>query len=402
MSKGGGMNICLRDESPNHFKVLTNKFSDIEFLEKLVNISSQSKDKDGVERVQFLMGQKFEDLGFEVSYIQNPLGISAPLVIAEKLGETSDFVTFITHSDTVTTPDKVEFKVDYENNRVYGAGVADDKAGLVMTYSVMKEFIKKNHHLSLRVVISPSEELGSIGFHQIFKEVGENSRYLFGMEPAQSDGTIISSRNGNRWYQIHVKGIAAHAGRFGESHLNATHEMARIISSLSHLNNDSEKIRINFSSLKSNFDSYNTICGGVQAKIDMRFDCFNKRNFLHESFLKVLSHSEVKCSITNQEARIFYSIEDDCPPLPAQKKGGLEEIILKNIAAHSEKTCAIHSGGAADINYFANKDNQGLDGLSAIGGKLHTKDEYIILSSYYERRESLLSSLKELDTNVVL
>ena len=375
--------------------------SDIDFLKSIVMLDSQSRNIQGVEKLQLLMGDKFQNIGFDVQYIQNPLGVSAPLVIAERLGETSEFITFITHSDTVTRPEKVPFIIDEVQDRVYGAGVADDKAGLIMTYSVLEEILKEvSLKHSLRVIISPNEELGSIGFHEIFKRLGEESTYLIGMEPAQADGTIISSRNGNRWYQLQIKGIAAHAGRFGESHLNATHEMARIINSLSHLSNDHEKMRINFSSLKSNFDSYNTICGGIQAKIDMRFDCFNKRNFLHDSFDKILSEEQVTCQQTGNLPLSFYSIEDDCPPMPAVNNGQLQEIILKNIALQGNEVNAVHSGGAADINYLSNPSNQGLDGLSAIGGNLHTKDEYIVLSSYYERRESLLKSLKELDRRI--
>ncbi len=271
-----------------------------------------------------------------------------------------------------------------------------------MGLKALEQFLKKNpeHFYSIRFVCSPNEELGSIGFLNLFKDLGENSKYLFGLEPADKNGGIIHSRSGNRWYQFKIHGKSAHAGRFGENYINASHELTRIIHSMLHFNDEENMTRVNFGAMRTDFDSYNTICGGIEAKLDMRFNCELKRNNMHAHLERILEEKVETCPYSGEKPKTFYSIEDDCPPLSDSLSNlKLAKKLLNFIQENEDNSCisSIHSGGAADINYFANSDNSGIDGLGPISGKLHTNDEYIETYSLITRYQSLLALHIDID-----
>ncbi len=373
---------------------------EMDLLREFVDFNTQSKNIKGVEHFQIKLSEKFEEMGFLTHLILNPHGVSAPLLVAEKLGKSSEFISFIGHSDTVGNPEHYPFHFD--DSRIYGAGVADDKAGLVVLIEGLSKFLNENgsHHYSLRVIISPNEELGSIGFHDYFRTWGENSKIILGFEPGLHDGSYISSRSGNRWINLKIRGISAHSGRMGESHLNSVHELARIINTVSVHNNDKERMRINFNSVHTDKDIFNTISGDIMAKIDMRFDCVDKRKFLQKALGNAIYENQNECPETGKKPISYFSIEDDCPPLQSGSSSELETIIsLLNKEFFNATSKFVHSGGAADINYLSNKTNHGLDGLGPIGGDLHSKREYIERESLTHKVKLLKEVLTYLDEN---
>ena len=372
-------------------------------LKELVEISSQSKNIEGVQKAQNFCSDILEKLGFRIEHIINPTNKSAKLLVATRKGQSSETIFFIGHTDTVGNPESYPFSLDLGNNKILGAGIADDKAGLVSCFTALESFISKtcHHHHNIRVIISPNEEVGSPGFHRIFKNLGYVSDIVLGLEPADISGNIISSRSGNRWYKLRINGRSAHSGRFGESHINASHELANIITKLSRYNNEFKKIRVNVGSIQTQFKTFNTICGQSEAKIDVRFSSLEDREFIHRKFLNILNTPDQECPYTGDTVKSFYSIEDDCPPLSnTSRNEHLLESIKESIRLiEGKKIESIHSGGAADINYLMNEFNIGVDGLGPSGGKLHTTNEYIWADSLINRAKVIHHTLNALEKN---
>ena len=365
---------------------------DIVLLRELVSIDSQVNNNNGIQMAQEFLKEKLEALKFNVKFHKNPEIESAPLIIAKRSGRSdAPTVTFIGHSDVVTKPSQVKFKV--ENHRIYGAGVADDKGGLVVCIRALKNFLKKipNHNLNLNIVISPNEETGSIGFHKTFHEIGMESDYVFGLEPALSCGSIITSRSGNRWYHIHINGISAHSGRFGNKYINAAHKLSLLIAQMHELNDEKMKKRVNVGSFSGGNGGFNTICGKSWAKVDVRFSSFDCRDFLHQQIENIISQTSISCPYSGQLSHALYSIEDDCPPLAAiDSDMSWFCKYQQEIKTHEGlMTFGKHAGGAADINYFASPGKQILDGMGPVGGGMHTPNEYIERNSLATRMKAL-------------
>jgi glutamate carboxypeptidase len=370
-------------------------------LKKLVSIDTRFNKQDNISDVQIQLSQLLEGLGFDCHFIHNLHKGHAPLLQASLKGTSSKTITFIGHSDVVTTPDKNPYQVDSRNNRIIGSGVADDKGGLVVCLRALALYLQLGKpHFNINVIISPSEEQGSTGFHHFFNEVGMKSDYVLGLEPALQNGSLISSRSGNRWIEIEVEGRSCHAGRFGEEHINAAHELAMIISELSQFNDEEKKVRINVGSMKTEMDIYNIICGKASAKFDLRFADFLSRDLLENTVKSVIAKRRITCPYSSEQAEISVRVDDDCPPLPQAKQLSDQLLKLEEIIEFKEGQLPgfSHAGGAADINYFCHPFNIGIDGLGPVGGGMHTNNEYILRDTLYSRSESIADWLVSLKT----
>lgn len=377
------------------------------FLEKLVSTDSQVKNLSGIESVQLLIKPLLDQLSFETELIPNRLVKSAPLLMGKKfLDAAYPTVTFIGHSDVVT-PIKINpFRIDEDNDRIYGSGVADDKGGVVVCLKAIHSYLARvtEQKLNFNIIISPSEETGSLGFHELFKAVGQESDLVLGLEPALRCGSLIRSRSGNRWYHLNINGISAHSGRFGHNFINASHVLSKAITKFHELNSEHDYRRVNVGSFGGGHGGFNTICGSAWAKIDTRFASLECRDFLHQEIEKIMGEESISCPYSEKVSSSFYSIEDDCPPMSGKQTESMwYQTYLKHVSQQDEQSVTgIRAGGAADINYFATQNSKLLDGLGPVGEGLHTATEYIKRSSLHTRSSALEEFLIEVNEDSFL
>ena len=150
--------------------------------------------------------------------------------------------------------------------------------------------------------------------------MGEKSIAVLGLEPALYNGSLITSRNGNRWYKINIIGKSSHAGRFGEPFINAAHHAAEFIYKLNPLNDIKNKVKVNVGSMTGGIDRYNVICESVEIKLDARFPTLEKRDDIDQAIKSLIDNSSVNCFYTGDSCKTALEIVDDCPPLPLQEK----------------------------------------------------------------------------------
>lgn len=383
--------------------IIPQKLQGLDFLEQLVDIDSQTKNINGVNRVQKLLGRALSEMGFSCSFIPNLEMETGDLLYAVKKGQTDDQISFIGHADTVCSPtSELHFKINYAAQTISGPGIGDDKGSLVMALQSLREFFSKNctHHFTYVFISSPCEETGSIGFHSLFKEVGKKSKIVFGLEPALYNGSLITSRNGNRWYKINIQGKSGHAGRFGEPFVNAGHHAAEFIYKISALNDIENKVKVNVGSMKGGMDRYNVICESVEIKLDTRFPTLEKRDYIDQTIKSLIDNSSVHCFYTKEECKTTIEIVDDCPPLPLNENNHpLLQYYVQTIARfEDDQECLLeHSGGAADINYFSRPGLIYIDGLGPKTRGMHTSSEVMDLKSFYSRQYALTEVLNYLN-----
>jgi len=360
----------------------------LEFLKQLVDIDSRSQDINGVNEVQKILSEALTLLNFNVKLLENNQDNSGKLLWAQKIGQSSKAITLVCHADTVFGPtENFKFKIDFQNGRVVGPGIGDNKGGIALLVGALKDFLDKykSHFYTINVVCSPSEEIGSIGFHDLFSSIGDNSDFVFGFEPALSSGDIISERSGNRWYKIKIKGQSAHAGRWNEPSINAAHICADIISEMSQLTSYELKRRVNVASIHGGVEKYNVVCGDIEFKLDTRFKDFESRDLIHKTLLE----SFEKYKIIDLENKISSNVEsvEFC-------KGIIQSIKM----FEGKRMYHAFSGGAADINYFQRPGIIGIDGLGPIAYRMHSEEEYIEIESFYTRRHVFSELLVKLNS----
>lgn len=377
----------------------------LEFLKTLIDIDSRSHNIEGINKVQKFLADTLISLGFEVDVMKENQDTARELLFAQRKGITDRAITLVCHADTVFASDsEFQFKIDFKQGRVYGPGIGDNKGGIALLVGALKDYIESRgtHFYTINVICSPSEEIGSIGYHQFFKKIGEESDFVFGFEPALSNGDIIAERSGNRWYNVNIKGKAGHAGRWNDPTINSAHLLSKFIANISELSSYELKRRVNIAHIEAGISKHNVICENAHAKIDTRFKDFESRDLIHQEIIKNLEDTKTKIIDTDVESEYSFEIVDDCPPMERNNNSKpIINLILEKIKMfEGRKVYASYSGGAADINYFQRPGLISVDGLGPVTAKMHSKEEYIEIDSFYSRRHvfvELLISLNELN-----
>ena len=371
-------------------------------LKELVEIESGTSQIDEVNHVQDILADHLKKLGFEVLLKANPLGDSksGKFLVATLVGENSRYINFVLHADTVFEP-KAEFKgfeISPDGKTAKGPGVIDDKGGAVVVLGGIERYLKarpKPAH-SLRVISSPSEETGTVGFLEDLQKMADDTFVTLGFEPALDEHTIIESRRGNRWYHIKVTGKEAHAGRAHKEGINACWDLAQKLDLLSRLTDYGKDVTVSIGRMEGGKDKFNIVCGSAEAKVDARFSDLRSRDVLDKKIVAILKKPLVKSAADRKATTTEFEIADDCPPFSVSKasKPLLERYC--QIAGEIEKSTikSAKSGGGADSSYFAREGGIVIDGLGAVGGKMHTNDEFVVLSSLETRAAALAKFLE--------
>jgi glutamate carboxypeptidase len=359
-------------------------------LKELVEINSGSANPEGVRKIQILVENKLKELGFKTQLDKNNF-LSATLT-----GTSKQTITFIVHADTVFEPSSgfIGFNLTSDKTIAKGPGVIDDKGGIIVAIEGIRRYLQSGApKVTLRFISSPNEEIGSPTTIDQLRKFAKDTWLVLGFEPALEDGSIIDSRRGDRWYDIQVKGKESHAGRSHKEGINACIEMASKLLDISKLTNYDKNVTVSVGHIEGGQNKYNIVCGESNAKIDTRFSNLTDRDDLHSKILKILNKNYIPGSSTS------FELKDDTPPFSKNKL--IEPFIIKYLAAlkktEGHESSSTQSGGSAESNYFSSDNSLIIDGLGPIGGKMHTKDEFILLSSLTSRAEALNQFLISLD-----
>ena len=243
---------------------------EISLLKNLVEISSGSSDIEGVNAVQSLFADKLKALGFTIELIQDPQGKLGNLVVGTIKGKKPQYITLLVHADTVfeKTSTLKDLKSSKDGAIARGPGVIDDKGGMVVLLTGLKEFLAKNltRNYSIRVISNSGEEVGAPGFMDAFKRYSSEAILVLGFEPSREDGSIVTSRRGNRWYEIKVTGREAHAGRAHKEGINACWEMAKKIDRIAKLTNYAKDLTVNIGHMEWKVEKISLTSSAVRRK----------------------------------------------------------------------------------------------------------------------------------------
>ncbi|MGE0528522.1 MAG: M20/M25/M40 family metallo-hydrolase [Bdellovibrionales bacterium] len=374
--------------------------TELERLQEFASIDSATLNKTGVDRMQARVGETLEELGFRVQTLRGEERFSH-LIIAERPGRLRKYISLVTHTDTVLGNYR-EFAWEPESAKAFGSGVIDNKGGVVVGLGGLARFLRAfpQTEYSLRVICSPNEEMGSIGFTSVYRELAADTVVAFGLEPALDNGSIIHQRRGNRWYDIEVQGREAHAGRSYGEHANAAHDLASKIVALSQLTNYRKHMSVSVGHIAGGKDKHNIVCGHAVAKLDVRFPTVEARDYMHRKIDKILGQAVEVSSCGKYRTETKYRIVDDCPPFSLTRRS---KRLARSYAAlvsqlEGRKVYSQPAGGAGDVNYLSTSDNFVLDGLGPVGGEMHTSYEFVHVNTLQTRAQALAGFLFHLQS----
>lgn len=350
------------DLSPKSFLSGKIKFMSYPLLKALVDINSYSLNPSGLNDTRALLEEFFDPLDAKKNIFGNTL-------VYQKRPKAPIKIFLGGHYDTVHNPKSSFQKLTQEKKGLWkGPGVADMKGGLIILLLALLKFEKTPHakRIGWNLVLNGDEEIGSRESSPLIKTYSKGCKGAFLFEPSLPDGSLVSSRKGSINLIIKAFGVASHAGRDLASGKNAIIPLSNLMHTLKDHSN------INFGSLQGG-SSFNVVPDYAELKINFRSDL--QKDFTH--FLSTLKKELKKeKSVRLEVEQVSYR-----PPKPLDAK--TKELIK----ALNYPVQTVHSGGVCDGNLTAYYGIPTLDTLGAVGGNLHTDEEYIDGKSIEERAE---------------
>lgn len=363
----------------------------INLLKKIVSLESPSTDKEAVNRCSSYVVKELKKTGSRISrFPQEEIG---DIYLAEyplsRTKELKEQILILTHIDTVWPVGRIKNMPFYvSGNKIYGPGVLDMKAGLVMvifSFKTLNELsirLKKN----IAVFINSAEEIGSEASRKIILNLAKKSACVLCLEPALPGGALKIQRKGRMVVRMDTKGKAAHAGT-PEDGINAIDELMLQLRILQKLR--TKEITINIGQIKGG-EKPNIVAERASALLDIRFwrGSQKERILANLKQLKPLLHG----------ARISYKIESLTPPMEKTEASTKLFSQVKKIAASSLNMTleAGKTGGGSDASIVSSLGIPTLDGLGPDGEGIHAENENLILSSLVERTALLTEILCQL------
>lgn len=366
----------------------------LEELCRWVEIETPSGDAAAINRLADRVEALAREARFAVERTAGTLGFGDIIAIRTPRpdGYNAKSVLILAHIDTVhdtgTLADKLPLRQD--GDRLYGPGIYDMKAGVLMALTAMKLATKIGHNLPIDLLIVPDEEVGSKSSRATIEAFSRNAAYSLVVEPARDGGKIVTARKGVGMFDIVVRGRASHAGVRPLDGRSAIRAAASLVLQLEALNDPIRGITVTTGTIHGG-TGRNTVPAECRLQLDLR---------LPDATTAAEVMDKIR-GITPADPDISFEISGGLnrPPFAQSEEGvRLFDHTAKIAAALGIVLEGMMTGGGSDGNFTAALGVPTLDGLGADGAGAHTFEEHILISSLAPRTALLANLIASLDS----
>lgn len=356
------------------------------FLKQLVETESPSSDKAAVDRVGAIVINEAHRLGAQVELV--PVADAGNHVIA-RWSEEKNGILLLCHMDTVH-PIGTLARMPYHevDGKIYGPGVLDMKAGIVIGLAAIEELQKTGGlNRPLTLLCTSDEEAGSLTSENLILNLAKESELVLVLEPALPDGSLKTWRKGVGEFQVKVKGRAAHAGGNHELGRNAIEEMSHQVIAIQEMTDYEKGTTLNVGLMQGGTVS-NVVPEEAIAQVDVRVMQPGEWEHIEAEMMAL------KPVLDGTSLDITGKLNRPSMPFDETMKATFEK--AKAIGAEvGFELKAGGTGGGSDANFVAPMGVSVLDGLGAIGEGLHSEREFILANSLEERMRLLVAIIEK-------
>lgn len=349
-------------------------------LIQLLEINSGTENTRGLEDVRRVLIPEFEKLGFKTTV--TPLANNRKLLSFEVEGSTPK-IGFIGHLDTVFPPNSPFQKAKINGAILNGPGAMDMKGGIIMMLDILQK-LSTEQRKSIRVILNDDEETGSVASKDELKKLAQNLQYGLVFEPGLAKGQMVTSASGVYWLEIIATGKAAHAGTDFYEGLNACVALSKIITEISNLSNTKKNLTINVGSITGGLKP-NIVCERASAKVDIRYI---EPKVLKETLVKIkkiITKKQGMNPITKTAPTIELNTLVNVPSLTKKSSSKLFKRYKETAKKLGLDVSQDHASFASDANQLSPLELELMVGFGAYGGKSHTEEEFLDMSTYPAR-----------------
>ena len=362
----------------------------VALLETLVNTDSGSYHKAGVDEVAFHLRTFLEanEIPCETIPVETH-GDALRATVSASSGGGNQPLVLLGHRDTVFPrgePERRPFTI--KDGRAYGPGVADMKAGLVMSAFVLAAFAKHGGAPAPLVgLFTGDEEIGSPTSTPIIAAEGAKARAVFNCEPGRITGNVVTGRKGGIFFRCTIVGKAAHSGGNFSEGISAIGELAHKITAWHALTDLDAGITVNVGLIEGG-QSVNTVAPLAICEIDTRFVKLEDRDGL----VAAISDIADKTFVPGTSSELV--IKGEFKPLEQSPQS--EELFELYKTAAGDSGLDVDgefSGGCADSGITASVGAPTMCGLGPVGGHVHSPDEYLEMATMVPRAQALARTI---------
>jgi glutamate carboxypeptidase len=355
-------------------------------LERLVRLESPTHDKAAADALADQLETLLEE-DWQVRRIAKERVGDQIIARLDVAGERSTLL--LTHYDTVWplgTLERMPYRHDEAEDRVYGPGVLDMKAGIVTGMLAPKLVRETGHELAgpVTLLLTSDEEAGSHHSRDLIEELARAHDRVLVLEPGRDDGALKVGRKGIGDFRVRFEGRSAHAGNNPKDGASAVRELAHFLFYAEDLNDDNAGTSVNLTVAQGGTVS-NVIAEEAQAKVDMRA-------------LKMVEAKRVTKAMHGyqpRDTRVKVTVEGGInrPPMEFNNTNRtLYEEAQAHLQAMGLELESAVVGGGSDGNFTSALGVPTLDGLGSVGEGPHARHEHIRVGETLERL-ALLASL---------
>lgn len=360
-------------------------------------VNSGSWNRDGLEALAPDMANAFSALEAEIELIRtepiekvsNKGTIEAfetgPIIRITSRPQAEKQVVMSGHYDTVFPPETFDEIKELEPDKVNGPGLADMKGGLSVMLGALQAFEQGplKDKLGYQIVITPDEETGNFASAPFLTKAAQSGA-MIGMtyEPCMDTGAMSGGRKGSAVFDIVLHGRSAHAGRAKEDGRSAVEAAAVLVLGLERLNGVYEGVSFNVGSIDGG-SAVNIVPDLAIVRFGARAPDAEAAAWATREVEKLLEQALATDGISGHMHGGFYR-----PPKPRNAaQDALFNAVSDTGRAIGLELEFVDTGGVCEGNNIFAAGVPNVDTLGVMGGRIHSDEEYVIMSSFVERAQ---------------
>lgn len=311
----------------------------------------------------------------------------APILFGQSktIDKSKPQVTLTGHLDIVYS-DISDFKIKLTDDKLFGPGTADMKAGVLVILEAVKTMHKKGKFSNINLLFTSEEEHFKTKYYPAFEKLSLDIQNLLVYEgegsleskPNLNEKPIVTKRKGILGYTIKATGPGGHSGVLNKPELrhSTIHELIHQSQKIQDLTNYDLGTTVNIGKFNGG-QALNILAPEAEISFDTRLDSKDE-------------YFRIKDSIENIhpiDKQINLQIENLVNGFPVEetpnnlKLFNLADKVGKGLGI---KMVKVHKGGASDMNRISsfNPNIACLDYLGPSGSGEHTKGEFLYLETF--------------------